>query len=416
MQPWERRLADLSQTLANCTTSYFAPEPFRRNVNHFLTTSRTVTFLIQKVKAQIPDYDAWYSEHVLDAWSKDAVMKWAKEARNYVEKEGDLEINSKLMVTLFFSYLEETDIKLNVGQTELVSAGITKLVRFAQKSLPTHVERDAAIKIERRWVTVSLPDWELLRALTYVYRRVLDCCVELADHLDIELDTSVVNPIKEMPDQVSFAQYVKLSTGASYRVGSTPNMIDPAFSFPPEIRDAFVGPTLSDRRPPKTFDEVMEYYTRTARATFEYYGNHAPMLFVFDAQWTLLKQMSVYFADQTDKYIFWRLVAEKVRVMRGFGIIWVGEQWLREAEEMPSGGPRRGKIFGEQLALTGLDREGHFKYLTWEIIRSTGDEKPKLELSRKEMEFDGAANYLAPTLRAIGIPDDSPMMPRDARR
>jgi hypothetical protein len=27
-------------------------------------------------------------------------MTWAKEARNFVEKEGDLEINSKLMVTL----------------------------------------------------------------------------------------------------------------------------------------------------------------------------------------------------------------------------------------------------------------------------------------------------------------------------
>ena len=37
-KPWERRLADLAQALANCAASYFDPDMFRRNLNHFLTT------------------------------------------------------------------------------------------------------------------------------------------------------------------------------------------------------------------------------------------------------------------------------------------------------------------------------------------------------------------------------------------
>jgi hypothetical protein len=411
MQSWERRLGDLAQSLANCTTSYFDPESFRRNVNHFLTTSRTVTFLIQKVKVQIPDFDAWHSEHVLKPWSNDDVMKWAKEARNFVEKEGDLEINSKLTVTLFWSYFEENDTKIDVGREELVGAGITKLVRIAQKSLPTHVERDSAIKIERRWVTASLPHWELLRALTYVYRRVLECCVELAAHLNIELDASAARSMTEMPDEASFAQYVKLSTGACYMVGLDPKTVDPSVTLPPEIRDAFIRPSVGDKQPPRTLNEVMEYFSGTARATFEYFGNHISILFIFGAEWKLLTFMSVHFEDQTEKYIFWRVIGEKARVLRASGVIWIGELWVREAEIMRVGPPRKGKIIGEQLVVTGVDRDGNLKRAAWEIKRASADEKPTLALT-EDTPFDSAGNYLVPVLRAMGIPDSSPIMPR----
>jgi hypothetical protein len=415
MQPWERRLADLAQTLANCTTSYFEPEPFRRNVNHFLTTSRTVTFLIQKGKAQIPDFDAWYSKHVLEPWSSDEVMTWAKEARNFVEKEGDLDINSKLTVSLFFSYLEETDIKIDVGRKELLGAGITKLIRFAQKSLPAHVASDSAIKIERRWVTASLPNWELLRALMYVYRRVLECCAELAAHLEIKLAASTHRPMKEIPDEASMAQYVKLSTGACFTVGLDPLTIDQSLTLPAEIHDAFIRPTVGEKRPPKTLNDVMEYFSGTARATFEHFGNHIPILFIFGPQWRPLTFMSVQPADQTDKYIFWRVVGEKVRVLRALGIIWIGELWIREGEKMSFGPPRKGKIIGERLVVTGLDREGDLKRTVWEIKRPSGDEKPTLAPTEDSV-FDGAGNYLVPVLRAMGIPDDSPIMPQEAVR
>jgi len=53
-KPWERRLKDLSHLLKCCIDTYFDPELFRLNLNQFLQTARTVTFIIQKNKK--PDY------------------------------------------------------------------------------------------------------------------------------------------------------------------------------------------------------------------------------------------------------------------------------------------------------------------------------------------------------------------------
>ena len=90
MKPWERRLKDLSQLLRNCETTYFEPDLFRMNANQFLQTSRTVTFLIQKNKDSIIDFNSWYQAEVITPWKDDTVMTWAKDSRNKIEKQGDI--------------------------------------------------------------------------------------------------------------------------------------------------------------------------------------------------------------------------------------------------------------------------------------------------------------------------------------
>ena len=183
MRPWERRLKDLARLLENCESTYFDPELFRMNTNQFLQTARTVTFIIQKNKASIPDFENWYQANVLDPWASDARMQWAKDSRNTIEKVGDLELHSSLSATLIIGYLEETDIHVDVGREELIGANIKRLIRFAEKKLPSGVSRDAVVKIERKWVANSLPEWELLTALAYVYGRAREVCQKLAKHL-----------------------------------------------------------------------------------------------------------------------------------------------------------------------------------------------------------------------------------------
>lgn len=104
MLPWERRLKDLAQLLKNCETTYFDPELYRMNTNQFLQTARTVTFIIQKNKATIPCYETWYAENVIKPWANDPLMTWAKNSRNQIEKEGDLDLYSSLGVSLIYSY------------------------------------------------------------------------------------------------------------------------------------------------------------------------------------------------------------------------------------------------------------------------------------------------------------------------
>ena len=122
--------------------------------------------------------------------------------------------------------------------------------------------------------------------------------------------------------------------------------------------------------------------------------------------------MQVQFADQTEKYIFWRVVGEKVRILRGHGLVWIGESWERELEMLRAGPPRKGKIIGEHLSVTGVDGDGNLRRVLWSIKRASKEARPTLEQDTRSASFDGVGNYLVPALRAMGIPDSSPLMPR----
>ncbi|MEP9827853.1 hypothetical protein, partial [Staphylococcus aureus] len=88
----------------------------------------------------------------------DKVMDWAKDSRNKIEKEGDLDLYSTLDMTLFWSYIVEQDAKISTGRIELLQAGTKRLVRLARKQLPSGVVDSAAVRIERKWVANTLPD------------------------------------------------------------------------------------------------------------------------------------------------------------------------------------------------------------------------------------------------------------------
>ena len=188
MNPWERRLKDLGQILKNCSETYFEPELFRMNTNQFLTTARTVTFIIQKNKSKIDEFESWYDLNIIKKWTGDDIMKWAKDSRNQVEKIGDLELYSEVDVRLIFSYIEENDILIDCPDDHFIGYSIKKLVRFAQKQLPSGVSDGAVIKVERRWVANNLKTRELLDALVYVYARIYEVCKLLALHLDSKFD------------------------------------------------------------------------------------------------------------------------------------------------------------------------------------------------------------------------------------
>lgn len=406
MKPWERRLKDLAQLLTSCASTYFNPDLFRMNTNQFLQTARTITFIIQKNKVSIPDYDNWYRQNVIDAWDSDEVMQWAKESRNIIEKEGDLDLNSTLHVTLLFSYLQEEDIAIQCGRAELLNASIKKLIRLAQKSLPTGIADAAAVKIERRWVTASLPEWELLHALSYIYGRMFGCCQELArnmnGHLDKKIpDVTIFDEIREHARQV---RYVKLR-GQSLHTLKTEHFPLGSDFTPPE----YLRTTLEAMRPvsrsPSSLHETVQFFSRLAKAIFEHHGHHVPMLFLFDENWNIIDMLSTHFADQTDKFIFWRTVADRIANLKACGLVWISELWLREmrGKEVPA--IRNIPIVGERLHVVGLDKLGQIEEIAWNIQRTRTDSTPTLEFVSEPNTVSSEAMpyYLVPVMRAMGI-------------
>lgn len=385
MHPWERRLRDLSNLLASCGKTYFAPDIFRQNTNQFLQTSRTVTFIIQKNKALIPDFDAWYNAHIVTPWSTDIVMTWAKDARNVIEKEGDLEMHSTLRATLLFSYIAAQDAVVETTRAELLHAGVDRLLRLAATKLPPGIADAAVLKIERRWVANSLRSSELLAALTYVYGRHFDAVNALATHLGTRPEATVPHPTSLDPAVTDSpkTRYIKLTSPGLGRLESKRLTADPTFKVPPSILT--LKEALDSRGKPQSLREVVDLLARVAEATYRHYGNHVPMLFLFDDAWRGLDFLSAQFADQAEKFVFWRHAAERAAYQRAFAAVWISETWLRDMEERGGIPIRDMPIIGEHLNVIGASADGSESVVSWQIHRDASG-KPTLVPSERTTE------------------------------
>lgn len=389
MFKWERRLADAAHALASCGKTYMEPELFRRNVNQFLTVARTVTFLIAKDKNVIPEYEKWHSESIGKYWSGDPIMKWAKESRNFIEKEGDLELYSSLSVSLVHSYFDEEDISLEVGRSELLGAGVKKLMRIAEKGLPSGIADAAAVKIDRRWVANTLPDHELFQALIYVYSRYYKACDALAAYLGSKLSTTVPQADEMGEGDVSGVRvsYVKFNGRESYHLKTYRFERDREQKKPNWVKDI-------DVNLPK-----FDVFSEMAESTFLQFGEHVSMIFLLSEEGAILRYMGFAPADQVDKFIFWRHLAEQVIFLRAYSLIFVSETWLRKNPGI-SVPIRKAEIVGEILQVYEIKKNGKSRVKSWEIIR----QDTSVSLGKGEVQnidADEIPSFLIPIKKAF---------------
>ena len=88
-----KRLEDLHRQWHAAADAYFDPDSFRVAIQSAIQTARTVSFILQNNKHAFPDFDAWYSPWQ-ERFRADPLMCWMVEARNKIEKRGDLETYS----------------------------------------------------------------------------------------------------------------------------------------------------------------------------------------------------------------------------------------------------------------------------------------------------------------------------------
>ncbi len=406
MQAWERRLNDLWLLLERCHATYLEPELFRLSTNQFLQTSRTVTFIVQKNKDQIPGFDDWYRP-ITAEWGRDAVMKWAKDSRNTIEKEGDLDLHSTLTMTLFWSYIVEQDISLVTGREELLQAGTKRLIRFARSHLPSGVVDSSAVRIERRWVANTLPEWELLQAFTYIYASHYRMCQGLAAHIGDKLSAKVPSPdsLYAARESVMRTAYLKL---ADMRVHSqNVEIVKFDRGALSAEREALLAPVKDAASSARNLDDIFESLCTMACSTFEHDGYHVPMVFMYDESLRAVGMMSAHFGDRVDKYIFWRSVADRVAVTRAKFVVIVGEMWIRDMRKFTyAQGLDKLPVTGERLSVAGLDHLGVYRSKSWDVVRTSPGAKPRLKLVVPDAKyFDREVPFVfAPVMRVFGIP------------
>lgn len=161
-----RRLMDCHEQWHAAADNYMEPDGFRMHLGNLAQNLRNVTWLLQKQRSELPDFQSWYGEWQQSV-ATDPVMKWLIKSRNRVVKESDLDLMSNARVKLSMSWLHEFD-----SEWQMPARFRTRdiLVRIASTyGLPPI----GILTIERRWIDKFLPEWELLEALAYVYSQLV---------------------------------------------------------------------------------------------------------------------------------------------------------------------------------------------------------------------------------------------------
>ncbi len=167
-------------------SAYPDPPAFRASVNALIQALRNVTWVLQSEKHGIRNFDSWYAE-----WQArlkaDPILRWLVDTRNATVKRGELKTRSKARVALTFDWAGERAVRHLDVPALMRTEDIPNAVRV---HVPEAVRDTAFIRIDRRWVADTLPDWELLDALGHCYGMVASVASDAHAKANREVETT----------------------------------------------------------------------------------------------------------------------------------------------------------------------------------------------------------------------------------
>lgn len=161
-----KRLQQAHQLWHQTQEKYADPDGFCVNLNAAIQALRSVTFVLQKEKERVPNFEPWYEEW-RERMKQDPAMRWLVEARNQVEKEGDLRTHSIALVSVLAGW--DGPVVLAAKEVDPLMPVPALLAHTAELELPPEVRKDGVLIVERMWVVREVPDRELLDLLAHCY-------------------------------------------------------------------------------------------------------------------------------------------------------------------------------------------------------------------------------------------------------
>jgi hypothetical protein len=398
------RLDDAHYLWHEAQINYFSPPRFRTNLNALIQTLRTITWLIQKNKGRIRDFNDWYS-----LWQKrmkdDDVLRWLVHARNKIEKQGDLEKHSILRISLVASHTNE----LFYDMIDTPSLKTTDILRQIDvEAIPEELIEHALLRLERRWVAADLPAHELLNALAHVYGFLSDLVDDAHSQAGLPVPL-LITPQENgsfRPFSGSTAyfqgrlpcmmaaddyrqQWIDLKSGAYLQLRSK------SYKFNPrkirKIKRRY-DMSLIDGKSPTSLEEWVWHLWRMARHMFERDGHHIQISFMLHRNDLLdLRQMEA--ASHRELYPFFRSLANEVARRGATEVIVISEIWIAPFD--PAQPYRRAELSperGEGLQLSAVSANGEQINLFAPITRNS----KKAKLGETEVDRTRVARFLAP--------------------
>jgi len=352
--------------------TYFEPYEFRLNLNSFLQEARNVTFILQKNKKNIADFGNWYGAWQ-DRLRKDPVLLWAKESRNRITKEGDLDTESYNLVSFITDWTDEMTRQFEAK----ASVPSTVLVRHALAQLQSElISEESLFCIERRWVDKNLPDQELLDATSHVLIILSELLedahafIRAGSGTTCEQFEKLSKMRSEYPFELANAEEsrkvwvraenlqrirydLKGETFGRGSVETTPEGVKERYGAPPELPAEIQTETL---------DGAVTFYLERAKWLLKHDKHLASFVFAHSSDHKSLITFHLVMEDRAGKHIAIRRVASFLSRQRIEWALLVGESWLasfdpsvpltQHAAQLPN---RR-----EAIAVQGVSANGDF--------------------------------------------------------
>jgi hypothetical protein len=161
-----RRLEEAHRLWHRAAEAYEDPDEFRTQLNALIQALRNVTFVLQKEKAAIPDFDSWYAGWQ-ETMKQDEVMRWSHQARTVVVHKGDLETYSTATAAVQASWDVPETRTFEVPPLVPTLAVAAKIL--VEEDIPEDIRKQGILTVERRWVANDLPELEILDALAHCF-------------------------------------------------------------------------------------------------------------------------------------------------------------------------------------------------------------------------------------------------------
>jgi hypothetical protein len=414
----DQRLDDVHSAWHNAQDAYFDPGRFRFSVQVAIQTLRTVTFVLQNNKKLFADFDAWYGPWQ-ERFRTDKLMRWMVDARNRIEKQGDLEAHSFVRAEIVASHLNEGPI-IEVP-AELSDAPLKLLKSVPINALGDHVRKNGIMRISRRWVENTLPDYELLEAVAKAYGQISLLVSDAHNVLGLATptatnQTAAVAYPKEgtdgrMPCMVGHEDQrtlnIWLADGRPFDLSFDTKTIDRTKAH--EIEAEYEISAKDIWGDSKKNDEIIASLFQAARTMFLKDGYHIMIAFLLK-NGTPVHLIQMAPSEHGEKYLMMRRLAHEVQRQAADAVILTSEIWRAKFD--PQNPYRRAvdsSDRNEALISTLVSKTGDPIQYFAEIYRKAG----KVDLSETKVLRGGAQFTFGPVYEVWekAIPDEWLKMP-----
>jgi hypothetical protein len=323
--------------------NYNDPAGFRANLNSTIEALRNVTFMLQKEKHAIPGFDTWYEEWQ-EKMKTDAIMAWLCEARTTVVHKSDLKTLSTAHATIH-SNLTLAHISMKLPPQLPTPAACALIARTLPEPFVKNIS-DLVLSLERRWVAVQLPEWELLDALGHAYGLLSELVKEAHDRAgfgfevrSIHGDGCTIPSDGRLPCMITTveARTVRIRLSDGQPLISTGSDFVPR---PQDLKKAKKRYELAKFNVPwKKGDpfEIAESLLSLAKKMLQKDKYHARIIFLRTPQGWTMQQIDA--RDRVEKYTLMRVLANEVHALQADALIEISEMWMAPLEELNDGHP-----------------------------------------------------------------------------